>query len=714
MRRRLRDVTIFSGLSATDLDALAGCLERIVLEPGALLMRQGEPGDFMCLLDSGDLRVEVDGARIDTLTPGAVVGEMALITAPERSATVVAGEAGAGLWRLDRAEFEHLAADHPSLLEAAHAVARPRLERAQLAPLLADRFGAATDAELLAWQGRGRWLRLSRGEVLYSPGDAAQDVYLVVSGRLEVRGGVGERPRTAGRGAVVGEAAVVGGRERRHEVVASRETDVVAFEAAEAAASPRFMARLAADLIDGQGHAGFGGVAGARVVLLPASEGAPVDGVARALGERLGEWGKALVLSSGWVDERFGRSGVAQVGKGEELAPALAMWLEQLLRSHDHVLLVADPERTPWTDRCLDLADTALLVVGAADQALPAPSPALPTELVVVHPDDTAMPSGTARWLKALEPRAHHHVRLGVAADLDRLARRVGGRAVGLALSGGGARGYVHIGLFRALEESGVPIDVVFGTSMGAVIGAAYAVSLDAAECAKLAGRFGDRKQLMDRTLPLVALTRSQRVNETLRSILGAQTQIEDLWIPFACVSASLTAAELRVHDRGPLWRAVRASAAIPGVFTPLLAEDGAEVLVDGGVMNNLPADLLRGYLGAGRVIASNAYGGKEAGKPMSFGDDVSGWSVLRSKLLPLGRKVRAPSLLGTLMRATSLASKRLLDEAGRHADLVVTYPSSTVTSLEFDHHEETIAVGYTHAREAVSAWLGGEGPTSS
>ena len=137
------------------------------------------------------------------------------------------------------------------------------------------------------------------------------------------------------------------------------------------------------------------------------------------------------------------------------------------------------------------------------------------------------------------------------------------------------------------------------------------------------------------------------------------------------------------------------------------MAEGGSEVLVDGGVMNNLPVDLLRGFLGAGTVIASNAYGGKTDGKPMSFGDDVSGWAVLRSKLLPFGPRVKAPSLLGTLMRATSLASKRLLDEAARYADLVVTYPSSAVTSLEFDHHEETIAVGYRHASETLDAWLG-------
>ena len=620
LRQLLSTVPIFAGLSGADLDALAERFTPVELAPGEHLMRRGEVGEFMCLLAAGELTVEVGGAVVDRLKPGAVVGEMALISVPERSADVAAGRGGAKVWRLARAEFERLAATHPSLLAAVHEVARPRLERAQLAPLLADRFGASTDAEVAQWQALARWRRLVRGEALYRRGEPASEVYLVVSGCLEVREASGERVRVAGRGAVVGESAVVGDGVRGHDVFAARETDVVALPAKVVGANPLFVSRLAAD----------------------------------------------------------------------PLAQALAMWLDEQLRAHEHVVLLADERTTPWTERCLRLVDVALLVADASaepDAARLEPlgaSPDLPWELALVHPDGTRLPSGTDRWLDALRPRAHHHVRLGEPRDLDRLARRLAGRAVGLALSGGGARGYAHIGLLQALAEREVPIDVVYGTSMGAVIGGAYALTQDVVAVRRLAERFGDRKRLMDMTLPLVALTRSRKVNETLRSLYGEETRIEDLWVPFACVSASLTYAELRVHDRGPMWRAVRASAAIPGVFTPVLAE-GGDVLVDGGVMNNLPADLLREHLGPGTVIASNAYGGRADAERMSFGDDVSGWAVLRSKVLPIGRKVRAPSLLGTLMRATSLASKRLLDEAARYADLVVTYPSSTVRSLEFD-----------------------------
>lgn len=711
--RLLGDVTLFRGLSREELAAVAERLRPVELPPAAVVFRQGELGDAMYVLARGRLAVTVDGATVDDLPPGAVVGELALLTAPERNATVTAAEDGATLWRLSREDFERLTAQMPHVLEAVHAVGRPRLERAQLAPLLAQRFGVSTDTEIAALQTAAVWRDVARGDVLYRAGDTAHDVYIVVSGRFEVRDVRGELDRSVGRGGVLGEAAVTGQTVRTHEAVATRDGHVVALPVEVAAGSPRFVASVASDLLQRLNRSAAPAPAAAGVVaLLPVTPGAPVAELAGALTERFAAWGPTVALSSQRVDERFGRARVAQADGADEMAAPLSLWLDQQVRSHESLVLVCDAADTPWRRRCLRLADTVLLVTTAdvgpgagPERSTPSTLHAAP-QLVLVHADDTVMPTGTARWLDAYQVVSHHHVRLGESKDLDRLARRLAGRAIGVALSGGGARGYVHIGLFRALEENEVPVDVVYGTSMGALIGGIHALTQEAAAGYRLAERFGDRRQLMDRTIPLVALTRSRKVTRTMRSLYGEDTRIEDLWVPFRCVSASLTNAELRVHDRGLMWRAIRASTAIPGIFTPILDESGDEVLVDGGVMNNLPVDLLRAFMGPGTVIASNAYGGKSDGKRMSFGDDVSGWAALRSRLLPFGRRIRAPSLLGTLMRATSLASKSLLDEAAHYADLVVTYPSSEVASLEFDSYAETIEVGYRHASEALQAWL--------
>lgn len=736
--------SLFQGLEPEALDVLAAEFEVVALAPGEVLFRQGDVGDAMFVVEDGALVVQVGRAggstqagrktlpgagttddghatTVDRLGPGAIVGEMALLTNPDRSATVVAGAEGARLWRLERTEFERTASTYPALLKAVHEVARPRLERAQLGPILRDWFDATGEADVASLQSRLRWRTVDQGQALYRAGEPADMAYLVVSGRFEVRqedeASGGQARSYAGRGAILGETAVFDAAERLQSAIAIRDSHVVEVPRDVADASPAFLRRLAGTMVERTVRGGRHGAEGAiSIALVPASDGAPVAAVAAALARRMSDWGTVIRLSSAVVDERFGRAGVAQSGSADAFGLPLASWLDQQERSHDVVLHEVDATPSPWTHRCLRQVDTVVVVAGADDDAsvgaleadVTRRVPQLPVELVLVHPDDRQRPTDTMRWLTPREIRAHHHVRLGRDSDMDRLARRLSGRAVGLALSGGGARGYVHIGLLRAMEERGLPVDMVVGTSMGAVVAAGYALEQRAEACHALAKDFGDRKKVLDYTLPLVALTRSRKVTHLLQAMYGEDTRIEDLWIPFACVSASLTHSEPRVHETGPLWRAVRASAAIPGVFTPVLSEANGEVLVDGGVMNNFPVDVLREMLGPGTVIASNAYGGREHARAMAFADDVSGWRMLAQKILPFGRrnKIRAPTILGTLMRATSLGSKYAMAGMDQYADLVVRYPTGGTSSLQFDASAEMIDIGYEQGSAALDAWL--------
>lgn len=728
-RPLLGRIPLFQRLEQVALDLVAEEFEPVDLAANETLFRQGDAGDAMFVVEEGGLVVRVApagasadlGTTVDRLRPGSVVGEMALVTNPNRSATVVADAEGARLWRLERSAFERTAVRHPALLEAVHEVARPRLERAQLASLLEDWFGVDGETDVAALQAQLRWRTVDQGQALYRSGDAARSAYLVVSGRFEVRedsDDTGEQHHAyAGRGAILGEAAIFGVSQRGQSAIAIRDSHVVEVPREIADGSPAFLRRLAGTMVERTAQKGRHGADGAiSIALVPASDDAPVGAVAAALEQRMARWGDVIRLSSAVVDERFARPGVAQSKPTDPFGLPLAAWLDQQERSHHVVIHEVDRTPSPWTRRCLRQVD-AVIVVADADgdvnvQALEADVvhrvPQLPVELVLVHPDDRALPSNTMRWLEPRNLRAHHHVRLGHASDIGRLARRLAGRGVGLALSGGGARGYVHIGLLRGIEERGLPVDMVVGTSMGAVVAAGYALSQHAEACHALAKDFGDRKKVLDYTLPLVALTRSRKVTLLLQSMYGADTRIEDLWIPFACVSASLTHSEPRVHRTGPLWRAVRASAAIPGVFTPVLSETNGEILVDGGVMNNFPVDVLREMLGPGTVIASNAYGGRENARPMAFADDVSGWRMLAQKILPFGRrpKIRAPTILGTLMRATSLGSKYAMAGMEQYADLVVRYPTGGTSSLEFDAFAEMIDIGYEHGSAALDAWL--------
>ncbi len=197
-----------------------------------------------------------------------------------------------------------------------------------------------------------------------------------------------------------------------------------------------------------------------------------------------------------------------------------------------------------------------------------------------------------------------HPVRLDHPEDLDRLARWLCDRAVGVALGGGGARAAAHFGVLEGLAAAGIPIDALTGASAGAAVGALYANGRHGLPAVRhmrahldWLGVTGWRAA----RLPAMAVLRPARYSAFTARLVG-EHDIEDLQLPFACVSTDVGAGALRVHDGGSLWQAVLASAALPGLIPPVRSDDGA-LLVDGGVVDNIPIAPLRS-MGVGAVIA--------------------------------------------------------------------------------------------------------------
>jgi predicted acylesterase/phospholipase RssA len=289
--------------------------------------------------------------------------------------------------------------------------------------------------------------------------------------------------------------------------------------------------------------------------------------------------------------------------------------------------------------------------------------------------------------------------------DLRRIARRVSGRAVGLVLGGGGARGFAHIGALRALHESGVEVDIVGGTSIGAVVAAGHASGLSVDMMMELARTFASPRKVLDRTLPVVSLMAGRKVTAVYQRILGS-VAIEDLWVPCFAVSSGLSRAEVVVHRRGTLWEAVRASTAIPAIFPPMLSAQN-EVLVDGNVMNNMPLDVMREWCESGTVIGINPMPTHDKLKPYHFGPSLTGWEALMGRLRWFGSKIRAPSILGSVMRATEINSANRMRQPSFRAlaDVLIEPPVEKYGILEFGAYEPVIEIGYQAAREKIAAW---------
>ncbi len=314
-------------------------------------------------------------------------------------------------------------------------------------------------------------------------------------------------------------------------------------------------------------------------------------------------------------------------------------------------------------------------------------------DLAIHQPATASLPRPLHPEVAALPATMRIQVRDGRARDLARLARLATGKARGLVLGGGGARGLAHLGVLEALAEADLPIDFLGGTSMGAVVAASVAMDLAPATIRQqMAATFVGQNPLNDYTLPFHALTRGLKVDTALRHQFG-EARIEDLWLPYICISSNLTTGEAAVHRSGDLATALRASIAIPGLLPPVVSEDG--ILVDGGMMNNLPADVLAA-MQRGPVLAV------DVGSDRAFTDmPERSWKGHLIRRI-LGLPDAMPGIAPLLLRAATVSSDaQSLMSVSRAA--VVLKPSLAGVDLRaWSSFETTAALGYRCAREAI------------
>jgi NTE family protein/lysophospholipid hydrolase len=713
----------------------AGCLAALeadvttqVLASGSVLFQQGDPSDAMYLVLRGALEVAMDHPELGTIVvgrigPGEPVGEMQILSGGRRTATVVA-TAESELARIGRAAIERLASQDPAAMRHLADGIRRRVRRNQLAAILPPLLGSVDEAILRDVEDAVTWMTLPRGTILFEEGDPGDRAYILVNGRLQasVRDGTGNA-RVVGeiaRGEVVGEMAVFTGEPRSACVRALRDSELVsldrpAFERL-IAGRPQTLLGLTRLVVQRlrrvQGSAPAESAAQTFAVIAAGPE-VPLADFTRRLAAALGELGSTLRLAAADLDRHLGTPGLAQVVPDDPHAPRIASWIDEQETRYRFVILEADATASRWSARCVRHADR-LLVVGRADDdptpgeierqlcGLDGGAAAVPTSLVLLHPPGTRLPCGTRRWLEGRSLVRHHHVRVDDQESVDRVARFMAARAVGIALSGGGARGFAHVGVLDAVREAGIPIDVIGGTSMGAVIAAQCALGWDAPTMARRnQAIFGRWRR--DLTLPVLSILGGHRSSARLRESLG-DVQIEDLWLPYFCVSSNLSRAEMMIHRAGPLWLGLRASISLPGIFPPVAHE--GDLLVDGALLRNLPADVMREAIAGGTIIAVDVSAETDMQHEHPYRDSISGWRILWSRLNPFTQTLAVPNIAAVLQRSAELASVVMQREALlRGIDLYIRIPVKRFGMLDFHHASDIIATGHRAAREKLAEW---------
>lgn len=701
-------------------------LQLVELDEGEVLFNQGDPGDSVYLLVAGVLGVRqrhADGREtiIDKLAPGAIVGELAPLSGQERSATVFAVNR-CGLLRLSKSELDQLSQSEKENLVDMQGTVVDRWRRLQLSKALNNLFGEIDVAELHALQEELVWRHLSNGDILFQQGDWSDGMYIVLSGRLRFTA-TDEQGNVAisgevGVGEPIGEFALITQEKRSATVYAVRETNLVKITPEHftrlAQRNPRLMTQLTRIIINRQqrslGQARPISVSQLTIAIIPITPGVKAARFAHDLAAAMQPYGQSLTLDANLFNERAGHEGAAQAAADSPNNLAVASLFDELEANYTFLLYVADGELTPWTRRCVGQADRILLLAapdqspqpGAVEEWLGNFDIPIRTELVLWHTPETGRPQGTAAWLDNRSVYTHHHVRQNTPEHIRRLARRLTGHAVGLALSGGAARGYVHLGVHRALEELNIPIDYIGAASMGALIGGAITVSETHAELMQTALSFADPKMIFDRTLPLTAMMTSRKVTNITKQVFGERL-IEDSWIPYFCVASNLTTAEPIVYQRGPMWPAVRASISIPGVFAPVM-QDG-DALVDGGVIDNFPVETLANLCESDRIIGVNVSPHREKKRSYDYKTDISGWRIFLSRLNPFSKSLRAPSLLGVIMRTFEINSVRRAKEQEALVDVMIYPDARQFKTTAYEACEAIAQVGYEAAIEPLTEW---------
>jgi len=513
---------------------------------------------------------------------------------------------------------------------------------------------------------------LQKGEILFYQGDPSDSVYLVVSGVLSAQlTTVSGENRIIGHidpDETVGELGALSNEPRSLTIKALKDTALLQLPAKDfvelcnqypaimfatlhpiIARSKSIIQLLTAE----KKHK--------HIVLVPANKEIVLEKFSTKLISLTARFTNLLVVSD--FDERFSQHHLSR----EDISSAIKELVKThkparvfyILKAHDSLLakvafkkadliyIAANSEAIPKIDRhVLDKIESRRMHLR------------MEPSLVLVHQGGRLQTSHISMWIAQMDFALYHHVRMDVDGDFHRLLRFMRGRAVGVVLSGGGTRGWAHIGAIKALRESKIPIDIIGGTSVGAIVAACYAMHLSYDEAFEKFYKIvlGSAHSVGFRSLtwPAISLFNAKNFTRSQIEAFGDQ-KIEELCLPYFCISCNLTKTLEEVHRTGLIWEKTRASSSIPGLVPPMVIN--GDLHLDGGLFNNLPVDIMRQYVGKrGRIIAVELNSFAPHRHKYFFPPVLTFFDALLSKL-GLGKKYKFPRFTDTFLRGLFVGS---------------------------------------------------------
>ena len=593
--------------------------------------------------------------------------------------------------------------------------------RALLERCLVQHFGVDDPAFHDFVEDNSLYREIPAGQSLIRRGDTDRSVYFLLSGHMRALVD-GEAVGEIGRGQTVGELALFTGKPRSADVVATRDSIVAEVTEdvlrAAIARQPDLAFRITGEII-------------ARFERSRAVDTPPAPPVttavfaitpdtdargfaARLAAEREAAGDRVLVMDAAYVRDAFGPldSPDTTLPRGQ-----LSLAIGTMELDYDALIFVGHTTAPAWTQTAFHHSDEIVLLADA--RARPdlsdderfllerRPNLRAHTTLVLEHEPDTRSPTNTRAWLEPRAVRRHIHLRRGSARDMRRAGRILSGRAVGLVLAGGGARGMTHLGVLAALDAAGIEFDMVGGTSAGAIMGSFAAMDTPGATLKDIT-----RDLFLDRErgnitgdynwLPFLSLIKGERAMDAMKEAVSRCAVpgigLEDTWKSFFVVVSDFTARREVVLDRGPLARNVIASGAIPGVLPPALID--GHLIQDGGSFNNFPVDHMLAR-GARHIIGVDLLG--DGLRAQELDAMPTNRQVLLDRLRPGKRRYHLPPLPATLLLATTVTSMSRQKAMRDHVDLLLKPRTRGLTLLSWDGYDAAWQYGLDCVETALA-----------
>ena len=556
------------------------------------------------------------------------------------------------------------------------------------------------------------------GEQLLRQGEASDSLLVVVSGRLlasrRLPDGTSQRLAEIGPGSSVGEVGLILQQPRAADVVAIRDTSVARLTHQQfeqlLIQHPVALNRAISRTIFEYSRQSTSrpptiGATTFAVVALDASVN--TSELCIGISKALAKYGRVNHLTPTEGEKFHTGTGASRQSNDR---------LNDLEQQFDYLLYEASAQPTPWSKLAIRQADQLILVANAdtdpwqlilndssgdslLDGTLDGTTATMARKsLVLLHSANAATPTVNPRWQKNLELERIYPMRVGRERDEQRLVRFMTDNAVGLVLGGGGARGLAHVGVLKALHESNIPIDMVCGNSMGALIGAQYVYGTEIDQLVESTRRFvrgGERP-----TFPLFSLLSGKRVRRDLKRMFK-DIAVESLWRPFFAVSCNLSRAVIKVHETGPLWQSVLASNSPAGILPPVILN--GDLLVDAALLDNVPVSAMRQRLRFGTLIAVDVDVSEELTVDPKL-ERLTGWQVLRQRLFHR-KETRLPGIVDLLHRSGHLGGLAHRDASRAMADHYLQPPTAKFALMAYGKGEEIAQTGYRYAMEQIAQW---------